>query len=248
MPNGDNNVRAVERALQILDCYSGSKTNFSLVELSREIDLSPSTTLRLIATLESRHYLYRDPVSLRYYLGWKLIRIGSCAFADLDVRQVAHPYIERLAQLYDESVGLYLLQGDRRVCVDRVEGSKSLRRVIKIGDSHTLTRGASGKVLLAYLSENRRSELLTADPLTTQEELAEIRHLRYAVSHGEREEGVVSVAAPVLGADGQALAAIFISTPELRASEELLEMQSGDVKRFAMEVSERLGFAQKDKG
>lgn len=63
------NVRAVERALAILDCFSIEHTSFSLMEISKEIQLSASTTLRLLSTLEKRNYLYRNPDNSRYYLG-----------------------------------------------------------------------------------------------------------------------------------------------------------------------------------
>ena len=55
------NVRSVERALAILDCFNYDHASFSLVELAKEIDLSASTTLRLVSTLEKKNYLYRNP-------------------------------------------------------------------------------------------------------------------------------------------------------------------------------------------
>lgn len=77
----ENNVRAVERALAILDCFNSSKSSFTLTELARAIDLSPSTTLRLISTLESKNYIYRNPENMRYYLGYRLAQLSDIAFS-----------------------------------------------------------------------------------------------------------------------------------------------------------------------
>lgn len=70
------NVRAVERALAILDCFSIEHTSFSLMEISKEIQLSASTTLRLLSTLEKRNYLYRNPDNSRYYLGARVAQLA----------------------------------------------------------------------------------------------------------------------------------------------------------------------------
>ena len=79
------NVRSVERALAILDCFNYDHASFSLVELAKEIDLSASTTLRLVSTLEKKNYLYRNPESGRYYLGARLAQLGNVIFANLDI-------------------------------------------------------------------------------------------------------------------------------------------------------------------
>ena len=55
------NIRSVDRALAVLDCYDLEHTSFSLVELAKKIELSASTTLRLVTTLENRNYLFRNP-------------------------------------------------------------------------------------------------------------------------------------------------------------------------------------------
>ena len=82
----ENNVRAVERALAILDCFNSSKNSFTLTELARAIDLSPSTTLRLISTLESKNYIYRNPENMRYYLGYRLAQLSDIAFSKMCIR------------------------------------------------------------------------------------------------------------------------------------------------------------------
>lgn len=242
MAAAENNVRAVERALQILDCFATGKTSFTLMELSREIKLSPSTTLRLVTTLEGKNYIHRDPENLRYYLGFKLARISNTAFGNLDFCRVARPYLKQLNETFGESTGLYTIRNDRRICVDRVEGTKSLRNVVQIGDSHSLTRGASGRVLLAYLPEEKILHLLEKDPFTDLASLEAVRRAGFAVSHGEREAGTVSIAAPVFNAAGNVVAALFVTGPAPRFDDETIERVRLDTIKYAKQISFEMGY------
>ena len=241
MQGKDTNVRAVERALRILDCFTQEKSDLSLLELSREINLSPSTTTRLLGTLESSGYLYRDPDNLRYYLGFKLARLSGMSFSNLDVIKIARPFLRKLVDIFNESVGIYMLKGDQRICIDRMEGTQTLRSVVQIGDTHTLTRGASGKVLLAYLPKDRILEIISHDPFTNLDELAEVRQHGYKISHGERDTGVVSVAAPIFNASGEVLNALFLTIPSTRSHPEFLDRVVSEVQSSAREISRLLG-------
>lgn len=242
----DNTVRAVERALAILDCFSEDKNNFTLTELSHAIELSPSTTLRLLTTLENMNYIFRDPVNMRYYLGFRLAQLSHVAFANLDICQVVRPHLERLHSQFNESMGIYILKDDHRVCVERIECTQPLRSVVSVGQNQPLTRGASGRLLLAYLSEEEIRPLLEKDPATTFEDLARIKEYGYAVSHGERQAGVVSIAAPVFNSVGKVAAALFISGPEVRFDQYFINRLVEKVTQTARQVSMEMGYIEKD--
>lgn len=246
MAASDNNVRAVERALQILNCFAKGKSSYTLMELAREISLSPSTTLRLIGTLENNNYLYRDEESLRYYLGFKLARISGVSYANLDVCRVARPFLKKLNELFDESVGLYIVNKNRRVCVERVESNQMLRRVVQVGDRQPLTRGASGRVLLSFLREDKIRMLLEEDPYTSLNDLRQVREQRYAVSHGEREAGIVSVAAPIFDARGLVAAALFITGPSSRIDADCERRFIQCITEYAGKISEQMGYVESD--
>ena len=90
------NIRSVDRALAVLDCYDLEHTSFSLVELAKKIELSASTTLRLVTTLENRNYLFRNPDNGRYYLGSRIAQLGNNIFSNLDICQIAQPFLREL--------------------------------------------------------------------------------------------------------------------------------------------------------
>jgi DNA-binding IclR family transcriptional regulator len=241
MQENDTSVRSVLRALDILDAFAPEHFELTLTEIAHRIGLSMSTTSRLVSTLEKRSYLARSPDTQRYSLGSRITQLGILGFSNLDLRKIALPFMHALNQIYDEGVSLYVPQGDERVCVECIESRQPLRRVINIGDRHPLTRGAAGRVLLASLPKEKRTELLTRDPFTTEEALDELRHAGYAVSLGEREEGVSSIAAPILDARGAVIAALAMSGPSVRFEGAGFSEKVAKVKKHAESISAALG-------
>ena len=241
MAADSGNVRAVERALSILDCFTSGKTSFSLTELARELDLSLSTTLRILGTLEHHDYISRSPEDGRYYLGFRLAHIGNIALANMDVCRLSQPSLRKLRDQFGESAGVYLRRGDTRVCVTRLDGTQPLRCVLMIGNTLPLTRGAAGRVLLAHMPEQDIDRLLKQDPFTSREELARVREAGYARSLGERDPGVESVAAPIYNAEGTAFAAVFVTGPKGRFSDELTGELIEAVKQAGREISIQMG-------
>jgi IclR family KDG regulon transcriptional repressor len=242
MTGKDPTVRSVERTLDILDCFVPGRLELSLSEISRLIDLAMSTTSRLVATLEKRGYLSRSRENQRYSLGPMIARIGALGFSHVDIRRIALPLMRDLNAIYDEGISLYVVQGDERICVERVESQRPLRRVINVGDRHPLTRGAAGRVLLAFLPKDRRDELLARDPFTAEEALATLRRNGYAVSLGEREEGVTSIAAPVQDARGEVVATLAMSGPSVRFEGPGFDDKVAAVRRHAELISAALGW------
>lgn len=241
MTEKENSVRSIERALDVLDSFTPGQLELSLTDLAKRINLALSTTSRIVATLEKRHYLSRNRDSQRYALGPKIAQIGALGFSNVDIRKVALPFMRDLNGIYDEGVSLYVVQDNERICVECIESSQPLRRVINVGDRHLLTRGAAGRVLLAWLTDDRRRELLANDPFTTDDALMELRRSGYAVSLGEREEGVTSIAAPIQDARREVIAALAMSGPSVRFEGPGFDDKITRVKRCAEQISEALG-------
>ena len=236
------NVRSVERALAILDCFDYDHASFSLVELAKEIDLSASTTLRLVSTLEKKNYLYRNPESGRYYLGARLAQLGNVIFANLDICQAAQPFMQVLCKTYNESVGIYQRHGDTRVCITRINSNQTLRSVLTIGSTYPLTRGAAGRILLAYSDIAQQERLLAEDPFTTKEALEAVRKEGFTISKGERDAAVESIAAPVFSGSGQVEYSLFITGPAGRFENHLRDNMISDLKEAALQLSIQLGY------
>lgn len=238
----DYSVRSVERALAILDCFSVENTSFSLVELAKEIQLSASTTLRLLSTLEKNNYLYRNPSNSRYYLGARIAQLGNAVFTNMDICQEAQPFLQDLCKKYNESVGIYERNGDLRVCIARINSNQTLRSVLMVGNTYPLTRGAAGRVLLAYMPAADQERLLKDDPFTTMDALVQVKKDGYTISEGERDPAVESIAAPVFDADGNVSDAIFLTGPAGRLQSHSRPDLIEDLCQAALKLSIQMGY------
>lgn len=241
----DNGVRSVERALNILDCFTPQETDLSLTEIAKKIGLSPSTAFRLLDTLEQRHYVYRDPKSLRYTLGFRLAQLSNLAFESMDLNTLAQPVLSAFNKEFDESVGIYTMKDDYRVCTARIESSRMMRGVFTLGTIRPLTRGASGRAILAFLPEEKIEQLMQRDPpnpFTSLEKLQEVRERGVAVSLGEHEAGLVSVAAPLFNAKSEVIGSLFVSAPSVRADYSVIERMCVSIRRHATAISQVLGY------
>jgi DNA-binding IclR family transcriptional regulator len=150
----------------------------------------PRPTAHRLATALEDHGLVRRDDQGRFALGLRLVALGHAAAGELDVTEAARPALTRLRDETGESVQLYVRDGERRVCTLSLESPHGLRTIVTLGASLPLDKGSAGKVL--------RGEWTRAG---------------WAESVAEREAGVASVSAPVLGADGVVHAAVSVSGP-----------------------------------
>ncbi len=175
----------------------------SLAEVVGGTGLPRPTAHRLLSALEAHHLVARREG--RYALGLRLLGWGNRA-AGVGLVERARPVLEWLRDESGESTQIYVREGEHRVCVASVERTTGLRDTVPIGAVLPLSRGSAGKVLLAW----------AAGGVDDRPEAAELRGIRvrgWAESVAEREAGVASVSAPVLGADGRLRAAVSASGP-----------------------------------
>ncbi len=205
----------------------------TLAEVVEGTGLPRPTAYRLLSALETHHLVGR--VGRRYALGTRLLGWGSKAVG-LDLVEAARPVLVALRDETGESVQLYVREGDRRVCVASVErAGGGLRDTVPVGAVLPLDRGSGGKVLVAWTEDRERFSRVNVA------ELEEIRHRGWAESVAEREAGVASVSAPVIGAGGTLRAAVCASGPASRLGERPGGRLAGPVVAAAREIEDALG-------
>jgi DNA-binding IclR family transcriptional regulator len=215
-------VGVLDRSVAILAAVgSGARTFTGLVEAT---GYARSTTHRLVKALEAHGLIELDGAG-GYRPGLGLLRLAGAAVRELPLRDVARPFLERLAAAHGESAQLFVRSGAIRLCADVVESTNELRTIVAVGASLPLTAGSAGKVFLAWMSDPDRDRLLEGyRPMTSagpdkeqlMKELETIHRRGWASSSGEREEGVASVSAPLFGPDGRIAAAVSLSGPVSR--------------------------------
>src|SRR5215212_2274404 len=89
-------ITAVERAVRVLRAFSVGEPRLGVNEIARRVGLHKSTVSRLVATLEDAHLLERDPDSGRFALGPGIVALAGPLLANLNIREVARPYLEQL--------------------------------------------------------------------------------------------------------------------------------------------------------
>jgi len=245
-------VRSVDRAIGILDLLAGGGWR-SGAEVARELGVHRSTALRLLATLEKHAMVERDPRTAKYRLGRRLPQLASVVTGELDLRHVARPVCEALAEQLGETVTLDVLAGDVIVPIEQATASTSMVGVNWLGRRTPVHCTASGKVILAFAPEAVRSRLL-AGPLERRtpqtitdlaellSQLAAVRESGFARTFEELEVGLDAVAAPVRSASGEVVAALDVSGPTNRLGggnrPELVRV----TVQAALDLSSRLGY------
>ncbi|MGB0697122.1 MAG: IclR family transcriptional regulator [Rhodospirillaceae bacterium] len=195
--SGKNRVESVERALAILGAFLGDQERLSLKDLADRTGLYKSTILRLTSSLEAYDYLIRDEEG-RWRLGPVLWRLGAAYRKTFDLGATVLPTLRMVRDRLGESVAFYIRDGDRRVCLHRVVGSKGLVHEVQEGVPLPLDRGAAGHVLMAWEDE-------------TGEQYERIRQQGFCVSLGERDPDIAAVATPVLSSTGTLKGALSLS-------------------------------------
>ncbi|GAB7386866.1 IclR family transcriptional regulator [Bacillaceae bacterium] len=219
-------VRAVERALDILLCFIEAN-ELSLTEIAKRVSLNKSTVYRLLASLENKGFLLRNPETEKYRLGFRIWELSANLTHAGDPAVLFLPEMERLRDALGETVSLYVRDGKERIRVQAVESTHTIRRVAPIGVRLPLAVGASSKVLVAYADAATQEEILndpnwpeSVDREKFREQLEQIRKLGYAMSVEEREAGTSAVAAPVFSRSGRLVAALAVSGPVSRLTPE----------------------------
>ncbi|MFW6772918.1 IclR family transcriptional regulator [Nocardioides sp. CPCC 205120] len=243
-------IESVENAARVLLMLRERRV-LRVAEVAAELGLARSSAHRMVTTLQSQGLLRQEP-SRGYVAGPQLIQLGVAVLGVSDLRAEARPTLERLCRQVGETVHLVVLDGSRIVFLDGVEGSFAIRAAERTGDRAPAHASAAGKVLLAALSREQLHERYPAPRLSggtsgaiasrrvLEDELARVRDRGYATNLGESEVGLHALAVPVLDAAGGARAAISISGPSVRLTEDRLDEQVPVLLAAAREVGASL--------
>lgn len=229
MPNSHApqlSVRAVDRALDILLCFSRSESGLSLSEIAREVGLHKSTVHRLLTSMLNKGFVRKHPESDKYLLGWTVLELIHNVYQSDELSTVVLPVMTRLRDITSETVSLYIRSGIERIRIQAVESLEPVRNVASIGKTYPLYIGASGKVLLAY-ADALTLEKVLQDPTIPADfpkddllkQLENIRRDGYAISVQERDSGAAALAAPIFGRN-RFVAALSVSGPVARFTQD----------------------------
>lgn len=216
-------VRALERALDLLDAFSLAEPELSFTELIERSGLSKGTAVRLLSVLERRGLLERSPDTDRYRIGLRSFELGSIYIQSLQLESVSEPYLKELAETCGQSANLGILDHGEVVHLYVVPASRPIHFSVRSGQRDAAHSSGLGKVLLAALSDTEIDDVIatrglayrTPATITTPEALRtaldEVRAQGYAIDDEESVTGLSCIAAPFFDDRGRVAGAISIS-------------------------------------
>ncbi|MFE5486162.1 IclR family transcriptional regulator [Streptomyces sp. NPDC056527] len=247
-------VPAVTRAFDILELFLQGDGTLSAPEITRRLQLPRTTTHELLSTLTARSYLVPIPEQPgRYRLGVRTYQLGSRYAEQLDLAAEGQNVAREVAETCDETVHVAILEDTDVIYIAKVDSTHAVRMVSAAGRRLPAHCTAVGKMLLAALPENeldariegRELVGMTPDSITEPDALraalAEIRARGTASEHRESNPDVSCVAAPVRDRAGRVVAALSISAPMIRWSEEREGELAELAAKGADDLSLRLG-------
>jgi DNA-binding IclR family transcriptional regulator len=248
-------VPALDRGLRILEALSRSREPQTGAELCRTTGLPRTSVHDLLQTLVGLDYAREiDPQLHTYALGPRVLGLGQGYLAGLDFTAEADRVVRRVSERTGETVQVALLDGADALYVAKAESRNTLRLVSAVGRRLPAHLTGVGKALMAYLPEGELARLFP-DPehLTTMtahsigslsrltEVLQTVRARGYAEDYCESNPDVACVAAPIRREGNQVAAAISISVPVTRFTEDYREVLLAEVLQASGELSRVLG-------
>ncbi|GAB7389102.1 IclR family transcriptional regulator [Bacillaceae bacterium] len=247
-------VKSVDRAMQLLKLVAQKKEGCGVTELSNQMDINKSSVYRILSTLVKHGLIEQDPVSGKYRLSFGILELASSLLESLDLRTQAYPYLLELEKATNEVIHLVVLDQGEVVYIEKLEGNETLRMHSKVGRRAPVHCTGVGKAILAYLPAHevdgilekhgmaRHTERTITDKGVLLQELRKIRQRGYALDEEENELGIQCVAAPIFDHRGQVIAAISVSGPTVRMSDERKRVLIQLVKDTGAKISRRMGY------
>lgn len=221
-------VGVLDKVMAILDAFEDGATRLDPAQVAGRVGFSTPTTYRLMKAMGQHRLLDAD--GRHYRLGTRLLELGSRAHSGVHVRGVALPHMKTLRDQLDETVELQIRTGHRRVPIEMVVGRRTVRTTGEIGVPLPIHVGASSRVLVAWLTEDRAMELAAESaaewpgrPWDPQVYLARLRAVReqgWEYSDGERDPETSAVSTPVYDREGYVVGALVVSSTMTRLADE----------------------------
>ncbi|MFD0715996.1 IclR family transcriptional regulator [Paenibacillus sp. GCM10027626] len=245
-------VKSADRVLDIFELFTGEKESYNLTEISKELNMPSSSAYQILQNMLSRGYLETDSSGKQFRLGNKIFEIRvqhrQSTSMTAEFYQIAGKIVEDLK----ENVMLGVRSEDKVVYIAEKLVDQPLRIMTNLGSVLPLHASASGKMLLSRMPEEKIDQLYrgkklpiyTGKTIATLEELKKelevVRERGLAYNIGESVEGIHCMAGPVCDMEGNVVAAVSVSIPAIRITEETWQKTASWIERACREISNKM--------
>jgi len=247
---------SVGKAFALLSVFSSQRPELSATQLAEATGLDRSTIHRFLSTLVQIGVLIQDPQTRRYRLGLRVLDYAYVLLNSLEIRRIAVSHLQELHHEVSGTLSLGVPDGNEVVLVERTFGPWVTPGGFELGQRLPMYASATGLAILAHLAPADTARVvsqLSFDPLTPrtlrnraelEKRLEDTRRLGYAVSDEELLVGLRSLAVPIRGPNGTAVASVSLArrtsvSPSIR---ELVDEFAPRLQSVAERISVAIGY------
>jgi IclR family transcriptional regulator, acetate operon repressor len=246
-------VRAVERAIDILEAFSNDRPSMSVLDIQKQLGLSRPTLYRLLETLAARGFIRVRGTPQRFSLDYGVQKLAQAWLAGLDPVTAAQPILARLHGETQETVGLVIAREQQSLWVLELPSPHILSVSRGVGLAGHVARGATGKAILAFMDDKAAEAVLATlpndvDKASLLADLAKVRRDGFRISRSEILAGAVALAAPFFDHTGRVVGSMGVLAPEIRATDTWVARTKAQLLAAAAELSAALGHAETTRG
>lgn len=247
-------IPILEKGMQVIELIAQHERGLTVQEMVNSLGHSKTSVYRIVCSLEEMGYLRKNRGTNSFLITKKLFKIGLSSLGTTTIIEHAYEPMRRLRDELRETVVLGTLMGGKVVILEQVIGSHHFSFILKPGMGVCLHASAPGKAMMANVSVQERDEIIsrieytpfTENTITNSsdyvQELKKVKSCGYGLDMGEELTGVRCIGAPIFNQAGKVAAAIWITGPAERLSDEVIKDYSKTVVACANEISEKMGF------
>ena len=247
--------RSSDKLLNLLEVLSDQPVPLRLQDIARLCDMNPSTALRFLTALQKRNYVAQETATSRYYVTLKLCALAQSITGHSNIRSVAMPFMREISAAMGESCNL-AMESDLMIMYMEVTGSpgNTLITTQRIGNVAPMHCTGVGKLFLSEFTEDEMNRFYDSRKLTSytdstitsrarlEKELLDVGRQGYAFDNEECEQGVRCIALPIRDYTGSLCAALSVSGPSVRMTDEKIYKHLDYLLETAQRLSAYMGF------
>ena len=242
------------RAIDVLEFLAREPEGKTISEVVEATEIPTNSVFRILRTLTARGYVVQK--HKRYEVSSRLFALGAQAIAEESIFEKTFPVMRELRDTVKETVLLGKLLEGSGVILEQIPGQYPVKVVVEVGLRFPIHSSAPGKAILAYLPKKEQEDLLKGYVFTPRTaatirnktdfmtELEKVRDRGIAYDMEESDEGVRCVCCPILNSHSYPLAAIWITGPSSRFTDESFSEYGETLKQAALGISQSLGYLE----
>ncbi|HIS52965.1 MAG TPA: IclR family transcriptional regulator [Candidatus Onthomonas avicola] len=252
----DTSIQAVERSLDIVEFLYHFGREASVSEISEGTGMFGSTVFRQLSTLKKRGYVYQNAENQKYWLGLRFCALGNAVKLNTPIIQCVDAAATAVAEKYSQTLTVTVPQYSSAACAQQTviyckSFSVTSADLDVVGEVIPCHCSATGRCLMAYYSKEQM-EQYSRHPLTKvtnktvvdwmalKAELESIRYRGYTCVSEEEKEGQTCVAVPVLGENGELIAAIGLAGDTMRMFDYPINCMVADLEQIAEQIRNQM--------